>query len=81
MGLPAALRSSESSLGYAKAQLAAAEASARVAENEATYSILVADADGTVVETLGEPGQVVAAGHRAGASPLLVAVSLPDCAP
>ena len=34
----------------AKAQLAAAEAEARVAENEATYSVLVADADGTVVE-------------------------------
>jgi multidrug efflux pump subunit AcrA (membrane-fusion protein) len=30
----------------AKAQLAAAEAEARVAENEATYSVLVADADG-----------------------------------
>src|SRR3954452_20794433 len=42
---------------------AAAEADARVAENEATYSILVADADGTVVETLGEPGQVVSAGQ------------------
>jgi RND family efflux transporter MFP subunit len=47
----------------AKAQLAAAEAEARVAENEATYSVLVADADGTVVETLGEPGQVVSAGQ------------------
>src|SRR5215212_6875896 len=39
----------------AEAQLAAAEAEARVAENEATYSVLVADADGTVIETLGEP--------------------------
>src|SRR5829696_1072753 len=47
----------------AEAQLAAAEAEARVAENEATYSILVADADGTVVETLGEPGQIVSAGQ------------------
>src|SRR5215216_1424595 len=47
----------------AEAQLAAAEADARVAENEATYSVLVADADGTVVETLGEPGQVVSAGQ------------------
>ena len=36
----------------AKAQLAAAEAEARVAENEATYSVLVADADGTVVKRL-----------------------------
>src|SRR5438552_7068977 len=37
----------------AEAQLAAAEAEARVTENEATYSVLVADADGTVVETVG----------------------------
>jgi len=47
----------------AAAQLAAAEAEARVAENEAAYSVLLADADGTVVETLGEPGQVVSAGQ------------------
>src|SRR5438105_6142746 len=39
----------------AEAQLAAAEAEARVAENEATYSVLVADAEGMVTETLGEP--------------------------
>jgi RND family efflux transporter MFP subunit len=47
----------------ATAQLAAAEADARVAENEANYALLVADVDGTVVETLGEPGQVVSAGQ------------------
>nr|WP_278254326.1 efflux RND transporter periplasmic adaptor subunit [Sphingobium sp. BYY-5] len=47
----------------ARAQLAAAEAQARVSRNEANYSILVADADGTIVETLAEPGQVVAAGQ------------------
>lgn len=47
----------------ARAQLAAAEAQARVAGNQANYSLLVADADGTVVETLAEPGQVVAAGQ------------------
>jgi len=47
----------------ANAQLAAAEADARVAENQATYSALVADADGTVTQTLGEPGQVVSAGQ------------------
>ncbi|MBB4200468.1 efflux transporter periplasmic adaptor subunit [Rhodoblastus sphagnicola] len=47
----------------AEAQLAAAEADANVAENEAGYSTLNADADGTVVETLGEPGQVVSAGQ------------------
>jgi RND family efflux transporter MFP subunit len=50
-------------LDTAEAQLAAAGAQARVAENEATYSVLLADADGTVVETLGEPGQVVSAGQ------------------
>jgi len=47
----------------ANAQLAAAEAEASVAENQATYSVLVADADGTVVQTIGEPGQVVSAGQ------------------
>src|SRR6266567_3891563 len=66
----------------AKAQLAAAEAEARVAENEATYSVLVADADGTVVETLGEPGQVVAAGQTvvrlAQAGPREAVVTLPE---
>jgi RND family efflux transporter MFP subunit len=45
------------------AQLAAAEAQAEVARNEAAYSILRADADGTVMETLAEPGQVVSAGQ------------------
>jgi RND family efflux transporter MFP subunit len=66
----------------AKAQLAAAEAEARVAENEATYSVLVADADGTVVETLGEPGQVVSAGQNvirlAQAGPREAVVALPE---
>lgn len=66
----------------AKAQLAAAEAEARVAENEATYSVLFADADGTVVETLGEPGQVVSAGQIvvrvAQAGPREAVVALPE---
>jgi RND family efflux transporter MFP subunit len=66
----------------AHAQLAAAEAEARVAENEATYSVLVADADGTVVETLGEPGQVVLAGQTvvrlAQAGPREAVVALPE---
>lgn len=47
----------------AQAQLKAAEAQAGVARNEAGYAILLADADGIVVETLAEPGQVVAAGQ------------------
>ena len=54
----------------------------RVAENEATYSVLVADADGTVVETLGEPGQVVSAGQTvvrlAQAGPREAVVALPE---
>jgi RND family efflux transporter MFP subunit len=66
----------------AQAQLAAAEADARVAENEAGYSVLVADADGTVVETLGEPGQVVSAGQTvarlAQAGPREAVVALPE---
>lgn len=66
----------------AKAQLAAAEAAARVSENEATYSTLLADADGTVVETLGEPGQVVSAGQPvvrlAQAGPREAVVALPE---
>jgi RND family efflux transporter MFP subunit len=66
----------------AEAQLAAAEAEARVAENEATYSVLVADADGTMVETLGEPGQVVSAGQTvirlAQAGPREAVVALPE---
>jgi RND family efflux transporter MFP subunit len=53
----------KAALDSAEAQLAAAEAEAEVAQNEAEYSLLKADADGTVVETLGEPGQVVSAGQ------------------
>jgi RND family efflux transporter MFP subunit len=66
----------------AKAQLAAADAEAQVAENEAAYAILLADADGTVVETLGEPGQVVSAGQTvvrvAQAGPREAVVALPE---
>ncbi len=47
----------------ARAQLSAAQAQARVTRNETNYATLLADADGTVVETLAEPGQVVAAGQ------------------
>ncbi|WP_211103217.1 efflux RND transporter periplasmic adaptor subunit [Azospirillum lipoferum] len=72
----------KAALDTARAQLASAEADARVAENEATYSVLVADSDGTVVETLGEPGQVVAAGQTvvriAQAGPREAVVALPE---
>jgi RND family efflux transporter MFP subunit len=47
----------------ANAELNAAEAQARVARNETGYAVLFADADGVVVETLAEPGHVVAAGQ------------------
>jgi RND family efflux transporter MFP subunit len=50
-------------LNTARAQLQALRAQSEVARNEAGYTVLYADADGTVVETLGEPGQVVAAGQ------------------
>jgi RND family efflux transporter MFP subunit len=66
----------------AKAQLAAAEAEAGVAENQATYAVLVADADGTVIQTLGEPGQVVSAGQAvvrlAQSGPREAVVALPE---
>jgi RND family efflux transporter MFP subunit len=70
----------KATLDTARAQLASAEADARVAENEAAYAVLLADADGTVVETLGEPGQVVSAGQavvrvaKAGAREAVVAL-------
>ena len=47
----------------AQAQLSAAEAQSEVARNANRYSDLVADVDGTVLETLVEPGQVVNAGQ------------------
>jgi RND family efflux transporter MFP subunit len=66
----------------AKAQLDAAQAQAGVARNEAGYSVLLADADGIVVETLGEPGQVVAAGQTmvrlARSGPREARISLPE---
>lgn len=66
----------------AKAQLAAVEAQALVAKDEGDYSLLVADADGTIIETLAEPGQVVAAGQTvvklARAGPREAAIYLPE---
>jgi RND family efflux transporter MFP subunit len=72
----------KAALDTAAAQLAAAEAQANVARNEAGYSLLLADADGTVVETSAEPGQVVAAGQTvvklAHAGPREALVNLPE---
>lgn len=66
----------------ARATLAAAEADARVAHNQGGYSLLVADADGTVVDTSAEPGQVVVAGQivvkLAHAGPREAAIYLPE---
>ena len=66
----------------AKAQLAALEAEEKVARDQGDYSLLVADADGTVVETLAEPGQVVAAGQTvvklAHAGPREASIYLPE---
>ena len=66
----------------ARALLSAAEAQLKVAQDEGSYATLFADADGTVVETLAEPGQFVSAGQimvrlaRAGARE--AAVNLPE---
>jgi RND family efflux transporter MFP subunit len=66
----------------ASAQLDAAEAQAGVARNQAGYSVLLADADGIVVETLAEPGQVVTAGQTvvrlAHSGPREATISLPE---
>lgn len=65
-----------------RAQLAAAQAQERAARNQASYAVLLADADGTVVETMAEPGQVVTAGQTvvrlAHAGPREAAISLPE---
>lgn len=72
----------KSAADAAKAQLAAVEAQAQVAKDEGDYSILAADADGTVIETLAEPGHVVTAGQTviklAHAGPREAAVNLPE---
>jgi RND family efflux transporter MFP subunit len=72
----------KAALDSAEAQLEAAGAEAKVAENEATYSTLVAAADGTVVTTPAEPGQVIAAGQTvvqlAHAGPREALVALPE---
>lgn len=49
----------------ARAELNAAEAQANVAHNETGYAVLLAAADGVVVETLAEVGQVVGVGQVA----------------
>lgn len=53
----------KAALDTANAQLRAAQAQAEVARNATRYADLVADADGTVIDTQAEPGQVVNAGQ------------------
>jgi RND family efflux transporter MFP subunit len=66
----------------AKALLDAAEAQEKVARNQNDYAVLRADADGTVVETLAEPGQVVSSGQivvrLAHAGPREAVIDLPE---
>lgn len=54
---------SKAAADAARAQLSAAKAQAQVASNANRYAELLADADGVVMETLAEPGQVVSAGE------------------
>src|SRR5258706_1919132 len=73
---------SASAYGQSKANAEAAQAQMRVAQNEAGYSVIVADADGVVVQTFAEPGQVVAAGQTVvklgHAGPREATVNLPE---
>lgn len=66
----------------ARAQLSAAEAQAKVSRNDTAYTVLVADADGIVAETLAEAGQVVGAGQTvvrlARSGPREAIVALPE---
>jgi RND family efflux transporter MFP subunit len=66
----------------ARAQLTAAEAQEKIARDQGDYSVLLADADGTVVDTLAEPGQVVSPGQTvvrlAHAGPREASVFLPE---
>ena len=66
----------------ARAQLSAAEAQANASRNDTGYTLLVADADGVVIETLAEPGQVVGASQTvvrlARSGPREAIVSLPE---
>jgi len=66
----------------ARALLDAAQAQLQVAQDDKGYTTLVADADGTLVETLAEPGQVVSAGQIvariAHTGPREASISLPE---
>jgi RND family efflux transporter MFP subunit len=77
-----AYEQAKSAAAAAAAELQAAKAQAEVAQNETSYAILIADADGVIVDTLAEPGQVVAAGQvvvkLAHAGPREARIDLPE---
>lgn len=66
----------------AKAQLDVAIAQEKVARNQDDYSLLRADADGVIVETRAEPGQVISSGQTvivlAHAGPREARIDLPE---
>ena len=66
----------------ARALLRSATAALKMAQDDGRYSTLVADADGTIIETLAEPGQYVAAGQvvleLAHSGPREAAIDLPE---
>ncbi len=78
----AAYDQAKAAVDGARALLSAAEAQLKVAQDEGEYSTLVADADGTVVKTLAEPGQVVSTGQPvvklAHAGPREASINLPE---
>ncbi|WP_395020303.1 efflux RND transporter periplasmic adaptor subunit [Dongia sp.] len=53
----------KAAMDSARALLDAAQAQLQVAQDDRGYTTLLADADGTLVETMAEPGQVVSAGQ------------------
>jgi RND family efflux transporter MFP subunit len=57
------LEKADAAADSSAAQLRSAEARAEQAANQAAYTTLYADADGVVMTTLAEPGQVVTAGQ------------------
>lgn len=79
---PQRYEQAKAALDTARAQLEAAEADEKMAENAVGYSVLCADVDGTIVNTFVEPGQVVTAGQvvvqLAKAGPREAVISLPE---
>lgn len=73
---------SKAAVDAAKDAAEAAEDQAEIVRNSSRYAQLVADADGVVVETLAEPGDVVAAGETvvrvAGGGPREAVIQLPE---